>query len=350
MQIKLQALNISCISSAIPVNIFDLKSLSEDFGAESVNSIIKSTGISSVRVADQDKTSADYCLIAAKSILKKKGIAPESIDGLIYVSQTPDYLIPQNSFLLQNQLGMTRDAICFDLRIGCSGYIYGVYLASLLISSGSCKKVLVLAGDTSTKIIHPKDRSLRMVFGDAGTASLVESGTTDIWFEFNSNGARFKELFIPAGGSRIPLSDATKQEIIDKDGNYRTQENLFMDGMGIFNFAIVEVPKLVTSLISFSGIEISRIKTFAFHQANTFMVNYLARKLKLPADAVPLVVDGYGNTGPATIPLLLSVTGQERKEKDQLLFSMLVGFGIGLSWAGMLTDLSKTEFIQPSEV
>lgn len=349
MQVKIKAIQISTICSVIPKGIFNLRSLIKEFGEADVEAIIKSTGIKNVRISEKDKTAADYCYEAANILIDKTNIKKEDIDGLIFVSQTPDYIIPQNSIILQDKIGLTKNTICFDLRIGCSGYIHGIYMASLLVNSGSCRKVMVLAGDTTSKLIHPNDRSLRMVFGDAFTATMVEKGKFDIWFQFNSDGSKYGDLIIPAGGARIPISNETKTEFSDKDGNTRTQENLFMDGFEIFRFAIIEVPKLINSLATFSGIARDNIKTYILHQANEFMVNHIAKKMKISNKNMPVSVEGYGNTGPASIPLLLCEVGNEKKIEQQLFSTMLVGFGIGLSWAGLVTDLSQTEFIKPIE-
>jgi 3-oxoacyl-[acyl-carrier-protein] synthase-3 len=251
MKVKLNGIQITSISSCVPRTKIDLNNFASEFGGNEVSRIIKTTGIESVRQAGLNVTTSDLCIEAAKELIVANNIDVSEIGAIIFVSQTADYLMPQTSHIIQSKLGLSEETICFDLPIGCNGYIYGLYQSSLLISSKSCKKVLLLSGDTSTKLINDKDRSLKMVFGDGGSATLIEEGTDELSFIIYSDGSQFESLIIPDGGWRNPINESSSQLNFDSDGNGRTSSNLYMDGMAIFNFAIKRVPTLIDEILEF---------------------------------------------------------------------------------------------------
>ena len=343
MEKVFQNISISGISTVVPKDILNLESLSSLYGQEDVRRIIATTGIKRVRIADIETTASDLCYQAAQHLIEQLDIAKDEIDALIFVSQTNDFSLPQTSNVLQSRLGLNEKVFCLDIRLGCSGYVVGLFQASLLIDSGACKNVLVLAGDTTSKMINPKDKSLRMVFGDAGSATVVKVGRDDIGFKIHNKGSGFSELIIPAGGFRKPISSLTAKEITDKDGNVRSDNDLFMNGTEIFNFAINNVPTLIEGLLKTAKWSKSEVDLFLFHQANNFMVEYLKRKLKIITEKVPLGVENYGNTGPCSIPLLLSHITEKTYSSDKVI---MCGFGVGLSWAGCYTNLAKTKIFK----
>lgn len=348
MKVKIQGIQITSISSCVPKNELNLYNLSDSFGVSEVAKIINTTGIKSIRFADEETTTADLCYHSVKNNLEITNTDVKEIDGLIFVSQTADYKMPQTSHILQHRLGLGENTICYDLPIGCNGYIYGLFQASILIQSGACNKVLVLAGDTTTRIINDKDRSVKMVFGDGASSTILEKGSEDISFVIYTDGSKYKDLIITSGGGRQPYSESDQELIEDSDGNIRTDKDLFMNGMSIFNFAINRVPLLIKEIVGFSGWAKDEVNLFALHQANKFMVDYLRKKSKVDLDKMPVVVDGFGNTGPATIPILLTellgdniTTGYKKV--------VMCGFGVGLSWGALTCDLSKTKIIKTLE-
>jgi 3-oxoacyl-[acyl-carrier-protein] synthase-3 len=343
MKTVFENISISGITTVVPKNVLNLETLGTEYGKEETRKIIATTGIKQIRIADSETTASDLCYHAAQSLIDQMQIVKDEIDGLIFVSQTNDYILPQTSTVLQNRLGLNENVFCLDIRLGCSGYVVGLFQASLLINGGACKNVLVLAGDTTSRIINPKDKSLRMVFGDAGSATLVTSGSDEIGFEIHNKGSGFSELIIPAGGFRKPISSITSNEITDKDGNVRSENDLYMNGAEIFNFAINNVPTLIDDLLKIAKWSKTEVDLFLFHQANNFMVEYLKRKLKIITDKVPLGVENYGNTGPCSIPLLLSFITEKQFSSDKVI---MCGFGVGLSWAGCYTNLAKTKIFK----
>lgn len=345
MKTIIDNISIQSVASWLPENVLELRTLGKLYGEAEVESIIKATGVERVRIADSGMTSSDMCQKAAEHLIKQDGIDKAQIDGLVFVSQTTDYILPATSICLQDRLGLSQDTVCIDIHYGCSGYIYGLFQAACWIHSGMCSNVLVLAGDTSTRMINPMDKSLRMVFGDCGTATLVSVGASPMGVHIQSDGSGFDRLIIPAGGFRMPSSPSTAVLEYDEDKNGRTQNDLYMDGMAIFSFAINKVHKNINQLLEQMGWSKDSVGLFALHQANSFMVRHICKKLKVRSELTPVHVSDYGNTGPATLPLLFSdLCGKGTYDLSRVVMS---GFGVGLSWGSVATDMRSTRFYGP---
>ncbi len=347
---RLKNVAISAISTYLPPNVLEMDTLSQLFGEDKVKVIRNATGVDRVHVADAGQTASDECFEAAQLLFEKEGLDRSSVNGLIFVSQTFDYIAPATSVILQDRLGLSKDTVCFDVSFGCSGYINGVYLASTLIASGSCDKVLLLAGDTTTKMINEKDRSHRMVFGDCGSATLIEKAEgKDICVHLCSNGAEHKSVIVPAGGFRMPATEETKKEYTDSDGNIRSLENLVMDGLAVFNFIVKDGASSVRTLLEYVGWTVDDVDFFAFHQATKFTFNHLKKKLKIKTDNVPLNIANYGNTGPTSVPLVITDTRHNESGYDTSTYKKVImsAYGIGLSWGSIACDLSETRIYRP---
>ena len=347
MKVKFKNIKITTISTCVPKNSLDLFSLSNGENFNEINKIINTTGISSVRIANSETTTSDLCFNAAELLITKNNIDRSSIDGLIFVSQTADYKLPQTSHLLQDRLNLNTDTLRLDLPIGCAGYIYGIYQASLMIQSNSCNKVLLLAGDTTSKIINNEDKSLKMVFGDGGSATLIEFGNDEITCIIHSDGSKYNQLIIPNGGCRNRNLTPNNELIVDKDGNKRTLNDLYMDGMGVFNFAISKIPPLINEILHFSQFKDEDIDAYILHQANKFMIDYIRKKTKIQNEKMPIMVNGFGNTGPNSIPLL--ITELYPDNNFNLKKTLLCGFGVGLSWGALICNLSETKILKTLE-
>lgn len=340
MKVLLPHIHIAHIASILPENVLELSTFSAEYGVDEVNKIIRTTGIRRVHYVSDNVTSSDLCAQLSQKILADNDTLRQAIDGLIFVSQTPDYRLPQTSHILQHKLGLSTETVCFDLPLGCSGYIYGLFQAALLIYAGACNKVLVLAGDTTTRMLSKKDRTVSMVFGDAASFTVVEKGDKACGFIIRSDGSGATDLIIPAGAFRIPSCEATRQLREFEGRIFRSQEDLFMDGMQILNFSLRVVPPIIHDSLELMQWTTDEVATFVLHQANEFMVNYLRKKMKLPEYKVPVAVENYGNTGPASIPLTLC--DKFARNNNHLKKTVMCGFGVGLSWATCCTDLSDT--------
>ena len=346
MKTIINNVSIRAVNSWLPENNVELTSFASLYGEAEVNSIIKATGVERVRVVDENMTSSDMCFIAAEKLFEQEGFDKSQIDGLVFVSQTTDWILPATSISLQDRLGLSKDTVCIDVHYGCSGYIYGLFQAASWIACGACQNVLVLVGDTTSRMINEHDKSLRLVFGDCGTATIVSKGEGCMGFHIQSDGSGADKLIVPAGGFRLPISEETSVLEWDEDKNGRTKNDLFMDGMAIFNFAITKVHKNINALIDEMGWQKEEVGFYGLHQANEFMVNYVRKKLKVDESIVPINVRNYGNTGPATLPLLLSDVCSGEHTYD-LSKTIMCGFGVGLSWGSVAADLSNTHFYSP---
>tara|TARA_Y100001954_G_C15693383_1_gene543999 strand:- start:17 stop:1081 length:1065 start_codon:yes stop_codon:yes gene_type:complete len=341
MNFKFNNSSISHIFCCIPKAKKNLYNYSKDIGIseKEAEKIIKTTGIKEIRIASNE-TSLDLCFEAAKNLLAE--ISDEEIkkiDALIFVSQTRDYIIPQSANILQDKLNLKTDIICLDIPLGCSGFIYGLFQSNLLIQSG-CEKVLLLAGDVSTKMISKYDKTVSMVFGDAGSASLINNDNLKSFYDFGNDGSGYKDLIINDGGFRNRYSEnSNKIKEFDK-GIMRARSDLYMDGLSIMNFAINRVPKSINKILKNNFLKIDDIELIFFHQANKFILDYLCKKMKFDSKKAPFLAEIYGNTGPTSIPLAIShflIENSFNNKKNVI----LSGFGVGLSWGSLLIDLSK---------
>ena len=307
------------------------------------------TGIRAVRVAPPEICASDLCEAAARRLLAETGLTPADLDALVFVSQTPDYRMPATAACLQDRLGLPKSAAAFDLNCGCTGFIYGLLQACLLTGAGA-RRVLVLAGDTSTRLVNPGDNSVRMIFGDAGSAVLIEPGPDAAVITVKTDGSGARHLMIPAGGARRPADAEAAAELADTNGNRRSALDLFMDGMEIMNFTLREVPPVIEETLAAAGWPRESVGAYVLHQANRFILDYLRKKMKLPPEVWPVTMERTGNTGPASIPLALARDGARLRRENRLARCLLCGFGVGLSWGAAAVNLSDTVLPEPVEV
>lgn len=249
MKTIINGVSIEAVASWLPEQVVDMRDLASDRNPKQIQAIIKATGVEKAHIATDGITASDMCQKAAEHLFEKEQIDRNTIDGLVFVSQTADYILPSTAVCLQHRLGLKTETVCIDIHYGCSGYIYGLLQAACWINSGICTNVIVLAGDTSSRLINPNDIALRMAFGDAGTATLVKKGNGKIGFHIQSDGSGFNSLIVPAGGFRTPVSEETSRLVFDEDKNGRTQNDMYMDGMAILDFALSKVHLNIFSLL-----------------------------------------------------------------------------------------------------
>lgn len=337
MKVTINDVGIKAISVVVPKQKRGYDDLAKIVSEKDARRICQNTGIDFVRVSKEGETAADLCELAARKILEKEDI--NTITGLIFVSQTPDYKIPATSCVLQHKLGLPSTTVCYDVNSGCTAFIKGLHLASM-IASTTHGDVLLLVGDTMTKHVSSKDHSLYLLMGDAGSAALISQVSgKNMEFNLQTYGEKYSSLIIPAGGNRLPSSSSTSEVVECEKGNWRSQEHLYMDGMAIMLFALSKVTSLVEEEIKGKQ---SPPNLYVFHQANEFIVNSMTKNLKLDFDKRLLTVKEYGNTGPASIPLAICdslSTDNSIYQRDSVL---MVGFGIGLAIATVLTNLADT--------
>lgn len=347
MKVKIEGVRIAGISSCIPETVKEIDSLASVFGEKQIRRLKKSTGVECLHVVSDGQTASDLCTEAAEFLIKKLEIPKQSLDAIVFVSFSPDYKGPPTSTIMQDRLGLKQDIVAFDITYGCSAYCYGLYQASMLIKAGGCNRVLLCTGDTQSRMINQKDRSMQVIAGDAGTATILEEGKGEIPFCFKTVGSSYKDLIIPAGGYRLPCSSTTATDVPDDTGNIRSQNDLFMNGIGIMNFSLTEVPITINELLSFSAIDKKAIDFFIMHQPNKLILDQLALSMEIPEEKMPIGLQKTGNTASATIPLLLSVLKKRNIDFSQLHHTLCCGFGMGLSVSAAIVDLSKTKIYEP---
>ena len=267
---------------------------------------------------------------AAKELFEKTGVSPEKIGTMVFVTQSPAYRRPSTACVLQGRLGLPTDCACMEIALGCSGFIYGLQTALSLMSTGDSEYGLVLIGETASKLAGPDDRSIVMMYGDAGAAVLLrKGGESSVKTLLMTDGTRFRSIILPAGGFRDMYPERTS--FLCKDGNYRTLYDIYMDGADVMAFTITDVKETISAFLEKTGTSPEDYDAVFLHQANGFILKQLIRRLKFPKDRVPLTVDRFGNTGGVSVPLTIcdAFGGAEHTETLRALMS---GFGIGLSW------------------
>lgn len=336
----MQASRILATAAYIPDKVLDNDELAAIYPSWSAEKIFAKTGIRERRIAAVEETATDMAISAARKLFEKGNISSENVDFIIFCTQAPDYILPTSACIIQEALGIPTSVGAVDINLGCSGFVYALSLANGLIAAGSARNVLVLTADTYSKFIHPLDKSVRTLFGDAATATIVgvsDAGEQSIGpFVFGTDGRGAKHLIVETGGSRKRRSPETAEEVEDASGNVRSRDNLFMDGGAVMAFTLKEVPKVVSDLLDRAGLARSDIDAFVLHQANRFMLDALRKKLDVPEEKLPIQMEMVGNTVSSTIPLVLVDMFDNGTLQNKRL--MLVGFGVGLSWSACIIN------------
>lgn len=329
---------ISGLACAVPNNKVSTDSYTYHFGVETVDKFKKATGIEARYLSDGCQTASDLCYVAAKELMAKKRLTGDDIDALIFITQTADYKLPSTSYVLHKRLKIKQDCLVFDINLGCSGFINGVYILAGLIESGSVERALLLVGDSETNHQVTDDTSFTMMFGDAGSATLLERGEGNIRGMIRSDGEGFNTLITPIPGARFP---GIYPGIAAADLKLEKK----MDGNDVFLFTITKVPKLFKEFFSTFGTSIDDYDYVMLHQANLMIINQIAKKLKAPAEKVPVSLTEYGNTDGASVPVGIVDLCEKLNEKKKL--SLITsGFGIGLSW-GVVSFEIDTDDVLP---
>lgn len=329
-----QNIKIKGISACVPSFIEDNK-LSHLFNnEEEVNKFISTTGIEFRHTVNgRNLCTSDLCFEAAVKLMESLSWAPSEIDCLIFVSQTPDYILPATACILQDRLGLPMDCYAMDISLGCSGWVYGLSTITSLMSNGTMKKGLLLVGDTTTVTKSRKDKSTYPLFGDAGTATAIEynQGAEGIKFHMGTDGKGFDAIMIPDGGFR---NFVTPQSFVEQEvehGIFRNRLQSILNGPAVFTFGIVKAPRSVNSLIEHFQVDKEAIDYYVFHQANLIMNEKIRTKLKIEPEKVPYSLNEYGNTSSASIPLtIVSRLNSELSVGRKNILAC--AFGVGLSW------------------
>ena len=318
-----------------------------DFPESRSVKLMKVMGYDKHRLVDEGVCSSDLVIHGLRHLFQSSAVAPESIDALLVVTQSPDYLMPPTSSVVQGELGLKEDMLCLDINQGCAGFVIGLIQAFSLLEQESIDRVALVNVDVMSRKVNERDRNSYPLIGDAASIAIVDKamGTT-VWANLKMDGSRREALMIPAGGMRLPSSPETAVVEDAGDNNYRSKDNLKMDGTAVFNFVQTEVPPLIADIMEFSNKSDDDIRAYAFHQPNKFMLEKLADKLGVDRQKVPMdVVERFGNNSGVTIPTVLATNLKNDLLSNSGLYC-LAGFGVGLTWASMVMSIGPLEFCE----
>ncbi len=328
---------IAAVDYYLPETVLTNEALSVEFPEWSVEKIASKTGVHRRHIAGEDEFTSDLAIAAGKALLARGEIDPGTVDYLLLCTQSPDYFLPTTACIVHEALGLSSHAGAVDINMGCSGYIYALGQAKGLIASGQAARVLVITADTYTKFVNPSDKSVRTIFGDGASATLVtDEGDADsiTAVAYGTDGSGAKNLLVPNGGLRsgqdlAPRSGASAREL-ESNGF-----DLYMDGPEIFNFTLRVAPESVDRILAKAELERDDIDLFVFHQANAFMLEHLRKKLGIPKEKFFVSLAESGNTVSSTIPIALTEADRQGVLRPGMRV-MLLGFGVGLSWGGLI--------------
>lgn len=340
----IKGIKIAGIASAVPAHIVRVDDFAVYHGLDAVRRVQKMTGVTEFRTTSKYQTAGDLGFTAAKELIEKLNIDLDSIQILIFVSQSPDYRKPATACVIHKRLGLSKSCMAFDMNQGCSGFIYGLTTAGALMASSDARRAILITAETPSKHVYPEDRATALISGDAGCATLLEKDNRaeEIRAMDCSDGDRYRALIVPAGGFRNP--NAPHDVFLWPDENKRTLYNTYMNGMDVFEFTLTDVPRTITEFLYATGTTLNDYDKVVLHQANRYILLQLARKCKIPKEKMPIALEKFGNTSCASIPLTICDTyGDIHDGRKKMLMS---GFGVGLSW-GVMSATIETESILP---
>jgi len=332
------SLIIKSIEYYLPENIVTNADLQKENPDWNLEKITEKTGVYQRHIAGKNETAYDLSIKACDKLFQTND--KNNIDGIIYCTQSPDYIMPSNSFLMHKHFGLKDEIFAYDFNHACTGYIYCLAMANAFVKAGMAREILLVNADTYSKYINPKDRSTRVLFGDGAAATIVKKsgrkrGIIDI--DLGSSGSGYNKFWIPAGGLRLPKSNITSKEIEDVRGNIRTKNDIEMDGFGVWSFINSVAPRQVDRLLKRNNVEKIDIDQFVFHQASKMTLESIMRLMKLNEEQVFINIQNIGNTVSASIPIAL----RDAKDQDKIdngSTLILSGFGVGLSYGAILME------------
>ena len=325
---------IKDIAYYLPKQVLTNEQIAERFPEWSAEKVAGKVGITERHIAADNETATDMAQKAAEQLFAQ-GVDKSQIDFVLLCTQSPDYFLPSSACILQDRLGLSKDCGAFDFNLGCSGHEYGLAVAKGLIVAGIARNILLLTAETYTKYIHPQDKGNMTIFGDGASATLVATeGFAEIGeVVLGTDGSGAENLIVRSLGARNKalMNDAQS----DEDGNIVSGDHLYMHGGNVFNFTADVVPDMVEKLLKKSGLQQDDVNLWVFHQANKYMINYLRKLLDIDKDKFYIYMEKVGNTVSSTIPIALC---EARKEKRLYGNILLAGFGVGLSWGGVMLN------------
>lgn len=322
---------IKAISTYFPKNTLTNDTISEQFPEWNSEKILQKIGIEQRYIADKDECASDMAAQAVLTLIEEHHLDKNAIDFLLLCTQTPDHILPTTACIVQDKVGLPTTCAALDINQGCSGYIYGLSVASSLITSGNFKNVVLVTVDTYTKYVHPKDKGNLSIFGDAATATLISTEGEYLIGKptLGTDGTGAENLIIRNGGTR-----SARNENPDDWDNF-----IDMKGAKIFNFIVKRTPEVVYNNLEINGLNKEDIDLFIFHQANTHILNKVREDMEIPEEKFVIEMRYYGNTISSSIPIafLEHLRKYPEKAKNKI---QLIGFGVGYSWGAIYVEKS----------
>lgn len=329
---------VTAIEYVFPDQVITNIDLQKEFPDYDFKKFEDKVGIDVRYVVKHGESALDLAVKACEKLFKR--FSRDSIDYVLYCTQSPEYFLPTSACILQDLLKLKNSIGALDFNLGCSGFTYGLSLAKALINSGQASSVLLVTAETYSKFIHPEDRSNRAIFGDAATATLISHDANEkmAQFLFGTDGSGFDKLIVKNGAGRFPFNE-NAETVEYGSGNKYTDNDLYMNGPEVFNFTNEVIPPFVNEILQKNKISIEEIDQFIFHQANAFMLNFMRKRLKIQKDKFYINLANGGNTVSNTIPIALKRYMSGQGEGDQKI--IVTGFGVGLSWSGGLIEINN---------
>lgn len=348
MNLKFKNKKITGILSVLPANEVLFEDEMENYNFSIAKSLKLKTamGFNKRRIVEDGVCSSDLCIKGLSYLFDSGKLKKDEIDALILITQSPDYIMPPTSNVIQGHFELKHDMICLDINQGCSGYILGLIQAFMLLDQESIHKVVLLNADVLSPKVSKRDRNSNPIIGDGASITIIEKTeeNTVIFGNIKMNGTGALALNIPAGGAKLPSSVETGELVEDASGNFRSKDHLVMKGDEVFNFVQTEVPPMIWSLLEQAKVNKEEVDYYMFHQPNRFMLQKLADKIGVPREKMPNnIVENFGNSSGVTIPIAITHNLGEilTTEKYKM---CLAGFGVGLTWASLLLDIGNLQF------
>jgi 3-oxoacyl-[acyl-carrier-protein] synthase-3 len=329
---------IKAIDYYLPQKVLTNEELIQVFPEWNVEKIIDKVGVNRRHIAAENETATDLAIEATKKLLEQN-VDKESIDFILFCTQSPDYFLPASACIIQDKLGLSKNIGAIDFNQGCSGFIYGLSLAKGLILGNIAKNVLLLTAETYTKKLHERDKGNRTIFGDGASATLISTdGFTEIGdFCLGTDGSGAEHLMIKTGAARHPEKSNTVE--FDENNNPVSPDYIYMNGGEIFSFTLENVPNLTMKVLEKNGIKKENVDLFIYHQANKYMLDFLRKKSKIEDKKFYMCLSEAGNTVSSTIPIAMCEAIRDGSIQKGMKV-LLAGFGVGLSWAGCILKFS----------
>ena len=303
-------------------------------------------GYNEHRIAEPSQCSSDFCKFGLQYLFDNKLLCKDDIDALLFVSQTADYYMPPTSNLIHGHFGLKQDCLCMDINQGCAGFELGLIQAFMLLEQPAVNKVVLMNADVLSPKVSDQDRNSKPLIGDAAAITIVEKCEEEnpIYANIKMDGTGAMVLNIPAGGFRMPSTPETAVMEQDAAGNFRSKNNLVMQGDDVFNFVQREVPPMIEHLYEQSGVSRNEVDWYMFHQPNKFMLHKLADKLGIPHDKMPAnIVENFGNASGVTVPTCISYNLGDQLVNGKMKLCM-AGFGVGLTWSSIMMEMGNLQF------